>query len=24
LLAELCGYRLIEDEDTGTHELVQV
>jgi len=24
LLAQLCGYRLIEDEDTGTHELVQV
>jgi uncharacterized protein with PhoU and TrkA domain len=24
LLAQLCGYRLIEDDDTGTHELVQV
>ena len=24
LLAELCGYRLIEDDDTGTHELIQV
>jgi uncharacterized protein with PhoU and TrkA domain len=24
LLAELCGYRLIEDDDTGMHELIQV
>lgn len=24
LLAQLCGYRLIEDDDTGTHELVRV
>jgi len=24
LLAQLCGYRLVEDDDTGTHELIQV
>jgi uncharacterized protein with PhoU and TrkA domain len=24
LLAELCGYRLIEDDDTGLHELIEV
>jgi len=24
LLAELCGYRLVEDDDTGMHELIQV
>jgi uncharacterized protein with PhoU and TrkA domain len=24
LLAQLCGYRLVEDDDTGTHELIRV
>jgi uncharacterized protein with PhoU and TrkA domain len=24
LLAQICGYRLVEDDDTGTHELIRV